>query len=298
MKQVKTKKQMKTAKWNKDRFGKVLVAGGLILTLLAVGGGTYAWYTGMEEISADREGVEVMTPYFLYLLNPGTTDSLQYTIGNIHPSETKQTVICVSNKKPDDVVDDSIDIARVSDFSYDLEFITTNNMEVTYDLYELEVHSIQPGETAPADAIFMQGITDKYWTKVGTALSGEDTTAERHADMFGTESPTGVVNSGTYTLYSKNSAGNDLHLVYSGDEYDYDYYLIEVNWVDENSFEKSLKETDVNYVVVNAKQPKPVEDTNIINEEISTQSNKDESEQSNKDDSEQSKEEDSEQIEE
>jgi hypothetical protein len=69
-----------------------------------------------------------------------------------------------------------------------------------------------------------------------------------------------VVNSGTYTLYSRDSSGNALHLSYSGGSYDYDYYLIEIDWKDETSFEKSLKETDVNYVVVNAMQPKPVEE--------------------------------------
>lgn len=212
----------------------------------------------MEDAEATKDGVEIMTPYFLYLLNPGTSDSLQYTIGNIHPAETKQTVICVSNKKPDDVTDDSIDIARVSDFSYELEFITTNNMEVIYELYELEMYELSSGETLPEDAITMPGITDVYWLKVGSALVGEDTSAARHDSVFGTEDPDGVINSGTYTLYSKDSNGDDLHLVYSDAQYDYDYYLIEINWKDESSFEKSLKETDVNYVVVNAKQPKPV----------------------------------------
>lgn len=244
-----------------ENIRKSIIIGAMSLVLLCtIGGVSYAWYTGMEDAAATREGVEVMTPYFLYLLNPGTSDSLQYTIGNIHPAETKQTVICVSNKKPDDVIDDSIDIARVSDFSYELEFITTNNLEVVYDLYELEMHELVDGEDVPEDAITMPDVDGIYWMKVGKALVGENTSDARHKSVFGTENPTDVVNSGTYTLYSKDSNGDDLHLVYSDAQYDYDYYLIEINWKDETSFEKSLKETDVNYVVVNAKQPKPVEE--------------------------------------
>ena len=238
---------------------KVIVISMSVLMILACGI-TFAWYTRSENVSATREGVNIMTPYFLYLLNPGTTDSLQYTIGNIHPAETKQTVICVSNQKPKDIEDDSLDIARVSDFTYELEFITTNNLEVNYEIYELQIHSLKKGESAPEKAITMPEVPDVYWTKVGKALVGEDTSKTRHQSVFGAENPSGVVNSGTYTLYSKDSSGNALHLSYSGGRYDYDYYLIEIDWKDETSFEKSLKETDVNYVVVNAMQPKPVEE--------------------------------------
>ena len=243
-----------------EKFRKSILIGAISLLLLFAGGITYAWYTGMENVSATKEGVEVMTPYFLYLLNPGTSDSLQYTIGNIHPAETKQTVICVSNKKPEDITDDMVDIARVSDFTYELEFITTANLEVVYELYELELHELADGESIPENAVTMPETTGVYWTKVGEALVGEDTSKERHESVFGTEDVSDVVNKGKYTLYSKDSGGQELHLTYSNDEYDYNYYLIEVNWIDETSFEKSLKETDVNYVVVNAKQPKPVEE--------------------------------------
>lgn len=265
-------------KSNVGKFRKAILIGVISFVLLFSIGVTYAWYTGMDDISSTKEGVEVMTPYFLYLLNPGTSDSLQYTIGNIHPAETKQTVICVSNKKPDDVIDDTVDIARVSDFTYELEFITTNNLEVIYELFELEMHELAAGESLPEGAVTMPEVTGVYWTKVGSALIGEDTSDERHESVFGTSEVTDVVNRGSYTLYSKDSNGDDLHLVYSEDEYDYNYYLIEVNWKDETSFEKSLKETDVNYVVVNAKQPKPVEDdttqsTQILQETQESQEN-------------------------
>ncbi len=247
----------------KSKFGKIrkrVIWITLSVVLIMATGITFGWYTRQENIKATREEVEIMTPYFLYLLNPGTTDSLQYTIGNIHPAETKQTVICVSNKKPDDVKDDNIDIARVSDFSYELEFITTNNMDVNYEIYELEPHNLLKGESAPEGAITMPGEDDVYWTKKGTALVGQNTSQERHLEVFGTASPSGVINKGTYTLYSKDSTGRDLHLTYSGGKYDYDYYLIEVKWNDDTSFEKSLKETDINYVVVNAMQPEPVQE--------------------------------------
>lgn len=247
----------------KIKFGhirKKVILFSTCLVLIMAMGVTFAWYTRKENIKATREGVEVMTPYFLYLLNPGTTDSLQYAINNIHPAETKQTVICVSNKKPDDVDDDSIDIARVSDFTYELEFITTNNMDVNYEIYELEVHNLAEGEKAPKNAITMPEVKDTYWTKKGDALIGQDTSAQRHTEVFGTEAPNGLVNKGTYTLYAKDSQGKELHLTYSGGNYDYDYYLIEVDWNDDTSFERSLKETDVNYVVVNAMQPKPIQE--------------------------------------
>ncbi len=241
-----------------ERIRKKLIVIALCLMLLVISGATFAWYTRSENVSASRENIEVMTPYFLYLLNPGSSDSLEYTIGNIHPSETKQTVICVSNKKPDDVDDDSINIARVSDFTYELEFITTNNLEVNYELYELSMHELAAGGSVPDGAVTMPEVPGVYWTKVGSALAGTDTSADRHASVFGTANPSGIVNSGKYTLYSKDSTGNALHLSYSGSAYDYDYYLIEIDWIDENSFENSLKETDVNYVVVNAMQPEPV----------------------------------------
>ena len=245
---------------NFKKFRKKIVILSISLALVLGCGVSYAWYTRSENVSATREGVSIMTPYFLYLLNPGTSDSLQYTIGSIHPAETKQTVICVSNQKPENVEDDSIDIARVSDFTYELEFITTNNLEVDYEIYELSKHSLNKGESIPEGAITMPDVKDVYWKKVGKALKGKDTTDVRHAGVFGTSNPSSVVNSGTYTLYSEDSSGNALHLSYSGGSYDYDYYLIEINWKDETSFEKSLKETDVNYVVVNAMQPKPVEE--------------------------------------
>ena len=247
----------------KTRFERIrskLIMISLCLVLLGVSGATFAWYTRSENVTASRENIEIMTPYFLYLLNPGTSDSLEYTIGNIHPSETKQTVICVSNKKPADVEDDNIDIARVSDFTYELEFITTNNLEVDYEIYELSMHKLADGESAPAGAITMPEVSGLYWTKVGNALEGVDTSKDRHMSVFGAANPSGVVNSGKYTLYSKDSTGRALHLSYSGSSYDYDYYLIEIDWIDESSFENSLKETDVNYVVVNAMQPEPVAD--------------------------------------
>jgi len=228
------------------------------MIMLILLGTTYAWFTRSENVSASRDNIEIMTPYFLYLLNPGTTDSLEYTIGNIHPAETKQTVICVSNKKPEDIEEDSIDIARISDFTYELEFITTNNLEVNYEIYELAIHELGKEKTLPNGAVTMPNVQGIYWTKVGNALKGEDVSDERHNSVFGTSNPSEVVNSGKYMLYSNDSSGNPLHLSYNNSAYDYDYYLIEINWQDEDSFENSLKETDVNYVVVNAMQPKPI----------------------------------------
>jgi len=50
-----------------------------------------------------------------------------------------------------------------------------------------------------------------------------------------------------------------LGLEYKNEEYEFDYYLIEVTWKDGITFNDYTKETDLLYVVVNAKQPLPKE---------------------------------------
>ncbi len=50
-----------------------------------------------------------------------------------------------------------------------------------------------------------------------------------------------------------------MKLAYNNGTYEYDYYLIEVTWQDISDFDAYKKETDLVYVVVNAKQPRPTE---------------------------------------
>ena len=48
-----------------------------------------------------------------------------------------------------------------------------------------------------------------------------------------------------------------MHLTYKNSKYEYDYYLIEMSWKENANFSDNAKETDLLYVVVNAKQPEP-----------------------------------------
>ena len=81
-------------------------------------------------------------------------------------------------------------------------------------------------------------------------------------ELFGSDG-TGIFNKGKYFLYQNDTNGNPLALEYKNSDgvsqYEYDYYLLEISWQDGVDFSKYTKETDLVYVVVNAKQPKPVE---------------------------------------
>jgi len=89
--------------------------------------------------------------------------------------------------------------------------------------------------------------------------------AERHNDseVFGTTDVSDIWNAGKYLLYQKDSKREPLQLAYqyndnTGEyEYEYDYYLIEIEWQKGITFADYSKETDMVYVVVNAKQVEP-----------------------------------------
>lgn len=241
----------------------------LILIVFIIVGATFTWFLFTEDNQGDRKDVQIMTPYFLYLLNPDDTHSLQFSVGNIHPGETKQIVICVSNKKPVDVQDGSIDIARESKFNYDLQFLYTENLPVNYDLYELQKYELPGNSDVEDDWIIVEGIDGVYWKKSTGQLNADgtekpltvtkDVTSERLESVFGTDSPEGVVNKGKYLLYQYDGQAESqpLGLEYKDDTYEFDYYLIEISWKDGVIFNDYTKETDLLYVVVNAKQPEP-----------------------------------------
>ena len=64
-------------------------------------------------------------------------------------------------------------------------------------------------------------------------------------------------------MFQQDTNDIDLHLAYTYDtkskkpQYEYDYYLIEMSWKVNANFSDNAKETDLLYVVVNAKQPEP-----------------------------------------
>lgn len=246
---------------------KIIVLSVCICLALALMGGTLAWYTREEGKRARTDGATVMAPYNLYLLNPDAEYTLQFAVGNLHPGETKQTVICVSNMRPKDYTGDESDmseLAKESEFGYDLMLVHTENLAVNYKVYPLTRHDITPGQKLTPDDIVIDDDTNPvvknyYWTKdQNKTLEGDDITPEMRT-RAGTDMK-GIVNAGTYWLSSDE---NDMKLAYTIDangigHYEYDYYLIEIDWQDIKDFDSYRKETDMVYVVVNAKQPRPI----------------------------------------
>ena len=235
----------------------------LFLTL----GSSFAWYLlSGQKHKATTKDLPVMSPYFLYLLNPDDSTSLQFSVGNIHPGEVKQVVICVSNEKPDDVIGEVIDIAKESDFKYDLEFIYTENLALDYKIYELTKIAYDEGDAIPNGSIQIENVDGFYWTKrmnqenVVASLVGANVSTTRWNAVFGTTDKNtlgAIENKGQYLLFQTDAIGSELHLTYKDKKYDYDYYLIEMSWKANANFSDNAKETDLLYVVVNAKQPEP-----------------------------------------
>lgn len=250
---------MKQMNIKKKKVKKIITL--CLVSIICLSGIVYGWFYFMDDHNAKRDDIDVMAPYFLYLLNPGDTNSLQFAVGNLHPGETKQTIICVSNKKPDDVTGEYFDIAKDSDFNYELELVQTNNLDVNYTLYHLERYEYTEGYVLKADEFMVDEVPGYYFKKIGNKLTGTDTTAERRNAVFGDSSASDIVNNGTYTLYSRYSDNSKMHLQYIADnnQYDYNYYMIEMNWNENAQFIENSKETDLLYVVVNAMQLKPEE---------------------------------------
>lgn len=240
----------------------VLIVCGILL--LAAAGGTFAWYLKEDAKRAQMQEAQVMAPYNLYLLNPNASDTLQFAVGNLHPGEVKQAVICVSNMRPDDYAgDEDMDmaaLAKESEFGYDLMLVHTENLAVDYLIYPLQRHEM--ADSLPSGAIIMEDDTKDryYWTKSTASLNGSDISEDMRKRVFGETDGGENVNVGTYWL----SDNEDMMLAYHIDgnglgSYEYDYYLIEIKWQDINNFDDYKKETDLVYIVVNAKQPRPVE---------------------------------------
>lgn len=259
-------------KISRNKRKKPIIITCLVICVMAMAA-SYSWYKYTTDNHGDKKDVKIMTPYFLYLLNPDDQHSLQFTVGDIHPGEVKKVVFCVSNKKPvDGEPDSSIDIARESKFNYDLEFIYTENLKVNYDIYELSKSSYTNEADIPDDGIVVEGVDNVFWQKkipdpavdpVAHPLTVKrDETDTRLQEIFG-DNTTGILNKGKYLLYQEDAENNPLGLEYKtvdgNKQYEYDYYLLEISWEDGVDFSKYTKETDLVYVVVNAKQPKPVQ---------------------------------------
>lgn len=240
---------------------KIAVVAILAVLCLAAGGGTLAWYLREDVKQAQTTGAEVMAPYNLYLMNPNAKDSLKFAIGNLHPGEVKHTVICVSNRVPADYdgADNMSELVKDSEFNYELLLTHTENLAVDYELYPLERRAIPAGGRLPAGAVLMEGddpaYQQYYWIKTASPVKGNDRTEKMRAEVFGQMDTADIVNAGHYLFFDDDS----MKLAYRDGTYEYDYYLVEVTWKDIKDFDAYKKETDLVYVVVNAKQPRPTE---------------------------------------
>lgn len=241
-------KRRKTSK----RKAIVLLVLCMALILILVSG---AWYVINSSREVESIETDVMTPYFLYLLNPDDEQSLSLTVGNIHPGEVKQAVICVSNKNPDGT--GGLDIGKDSNFAYELEMAYTENLPVNYQVYQLK-----PDDSGTIFVTDEWGNAIKKFSKLyEEALVSKDVSESRQLEMYGV-SRNGIVNLGKYDMYSKGGDNQALQLsttITGGSaKYEMDYYLIEISWKDGINFSDYTKETDLVYVIVKALQPKPV----------------------------------------
>lgn len=224
---------------------------------------THSWYVIDSERKVESSPTDVMTPYFLYLLNPDDEKSLSVSIGNIHPGEVKRMVIAVSSKNEDE--ETPFDIAKDNDFRYQLELAYTENLMVDYSVFSLVAD--ENGEIPVYDKF---GTVVKMFSKeYEDAMTSEDVSEERRKEMYG-EDTEGIVNLGRYELFEKDSNDGELHLVSKVEAdgtvtYAMDYYLIEIKWKDGMDFNEYTKETDLVYVIVKALQPRPTEKDNTGN---------------------------------
>lgn len=234
-----------------------------------------AWYSRQDAKRARTDKAKVMAPYNLYLLNPDAQDLLQFAVGNLHPGEKKETVICVSNRRPDSNPNEESDmseLAKESTFGYDLMLVHTENLAINYTIYPLERND-WPEDGDPAldeNDYIMDDSTmgECYWTKKldeneeEIALKGEDMTPDMRKSA-GTDQPgedgKPLVNAGAYWISTDDTMELEYKVGANGEgKYEYDYYLIEIDWDDIVNFDSYRKETDMVFVVVNAKQPRPI----------------------------------------
>lgn len=233
----------------------VLIVLVVIMFMLAIG---FAWYSRFIK-HTDTEELGIMTPYALYLLNSGATDTLELNVGGIHPGETKQIVVCVSSHDVDAKEEET---SKEGEFPYKLELVHTDNIGLSYHLYPLtpveDVSEPIDEDIVVSDYIVSDGETEvvqtAYFTK-GSLLTGDESLTQEYQDeMYQGLDKTAIVNQGTYCVYSED----DFELSLKDPGKRYNYFLIELQW-DANETEKKSKETDLVYLVAKAGVPKPVE---------------------------------------
>lgn len=235
----------------------------LILALV-----TYAWYTLLLTRRVNSKERDVMQPYYLYLVEPNGTDSLRLSVGNLHPGETKQIMIGVTNQKPNNEGGVSYQIGKNSSFHYDLELAYTSNLPLNFQVYALTENN-----DAPEDSAYIATWADKdshsvtkRFQKTPLNKNGETSnslTEKNNKEMYGEGKVDQTVNKATYDVYDKNGEADFQLTTTVGEDgkvsFDLNYYLIELSWREGISFPDYLKETDLMYVMVNAMQLEPQE---------------------------------------
>lgn len=262
-------------------FRRAVVAASLLIACMGLGG-TYAWFKYIRNRSVYTEEREVMVPYYLYLLNAQSTANFSLQVMNMHPEETKRVVFCVSNEPVDENLKYSV--GRVSDFEYELELAYTSNIPLNYHIYSLKKtnsenqDAIVTSYESPVGSGTGSGTETvlEYWEKrkaegasEATALqpagNSETRADEFNKSMYGEDyAESDVVNVGGYEFFADDiEPGTKLRLKTTLQpdlvtQYEHHYYLVEIDW-DESvtRFNDFLKETDLAYVIVKAKQPQP-----------------------------------------
>lgn len=255
------------------RLKMVLAIMTAVALLMSIG---FAWYSRVVK-HAVTEPLRIMTPYTLYLLEGNASDTLRLTVGDLHPGETKQIVVCVSSCRPGE---DAISKAGV--FPYSLELVYTENIQLQYHLYELSV-SDQAAYNAAVDKSYF--VTARFTEKSGdtevlntyyfkktvgkelqtdTDISGKNNLAMYAPEQTEESALTGIVNLGQYDIYSKKSdengaTGDSFTLSLSEPEKQNNYFLIEITLDAGIDLDQFAKETDLIYLVAKAGVPKPVE---------------------------------------
>jgi len=260
---VKKKRVVKTKRSRKKKTKGLLriqiIGVCLVVGILMLVGGTFAWYTTLDR-EAEGETVEVMKPYTLVLQNSSESDALQLSVGSLMPGQTKQVLFCVSNKENEEMVN-----MGGSDFEYSMELIYTENLALEYNIYEVgEADGDGSDVIVATDTVIIDGVPQTkttYWKKKMplSPILGIDVSDIRHEELSlsGTE-----VNKGKYISYAKNESeyiDNNLHLTSTGEGYASQHFVLEIEWNTNaaSNFENYDKETDMIYILVKAIQPKP-----------------------------------------
>lgn len=256
---METTKQRKK-KLNRKQFLTLVIMFSVLLLMLI----SFAWYYFKTDKEVDSELADVMAPYYLYLLD-GEGDSLSLSIGSLHPGETKQVVIGVSNKPADSSLNlDDYLVGKNSQFDYKFALAYTQNLPIVYSVYELEIVEDESDITATdqSNNTIYLAKQDISKDEAESVRLTEENNEEMYQDAVGDGgSVEDIVNYVQYDLYTTDYKSVPLCLettVNAGStSYELDYYLIEMEWKDGIEFSNFIKETDLVYVIVDAVQPEP-----------------------------------------